>query len=108
VLLPEAVPDASRAPAITILERTAGSFEANHVSDELQRLDRLLPQLLRVLDAPGEDDQGSAESVWQKLDVLYKSMGDDALRALLRRQGMGSGSIDDALDVLVRRRAAMS
>ncbi|MGI8428258.1 MAG: hypothetical protein ACR2OB_02915 [Solirubrobacteraceae bacterium] len=79
------------------------------MSDELQRLDRLLPQLVRVLDAPGgEDDEGSAELIWQRLDVLYKSMGDDALRALLRRQGMGSGSIDDALVVLGRRRTAMS
>jgi hypothetical protein len=78
------------------------------VSDELQRLDRLLAQLVQVLDVPGEDADGSAESIWQKVDLLYESMGADALRALLRRQGMGSATIDDALDVLGRRRAAMS
>ncbi len=77
------------------------------MSDELQRLDRLLPELGRVLDAPGEDAD-SAESIWQRLDVLFKSMGPDALRALLRRQGMRSAAVDDALEVLDRRRAAMS
>jgi len=77
------------------------------VSDELQRLDRILPQLARVLDAPGEDAD-SAESIWRRLDLLYESMGPDALRALLRRQGMPSAAVDDALEVLARRRVAMS
>lgn len=78
------------------------------MSDELQRLDRILPQLVRVLDAAGADITGSAELIWQRLDLLYKSMGADALRALLRRQGMDRTSIEDALDVLDRRRTAMS
>ncbi|MGI8413215.1 MAG: hypothetical protein ACR2LV_07820 [Solirubrobacteraceae bacterium] len=78
------------------------------MSDELQRLDRILPQLVRVLDAAGADLPGSTELIWQRLDLLYKSMGADALRAMLRRQGMERASIKDALEVLDRRRAAMS
>ncbi len=76
--------------------------------DELQRLDRLLAQLARVLDAPGEDADISPEASWQRLDLLYAAMGADALRATLRRQGMDSATIDQALDLLGRRRAAIS
>lgn len=94
--------------AANVIESVSVDGIDEYVSDELQRLDRILPQLLRVLDAPGEDADGSAEPIWQRLDLLYESMGADALRALLRRQGMGHGSIDDALDVLARRRIAMS
>ncbi len=77
------------------------------MSDELERLDRLLSQLGRMLEAPG-DDGGSAEWTWQKLDLLEESMGADALTALLRRQGMGRATVGEALDVLARRRGARS
>lgn len=77
------------------------------MSDQFDRLDVILPQLVSALDAPGQDD-GSAESTWQRLDLLYASMGADALRAMLRRQGMDSAAIADALAVLDRRRIAMS
>lgn len=74
--------------------------------DELERLDRLLGQLGRMLDAPGDGHDPSAEWTWQKLDLLEESMGPDALTALLRRQGMGRATVAEALDVLARRRAA--
>jgi hypothetical protein len=70
------------------------------VSDEFERLDRLLRQLVRVLEVPGEDAGAPAEASWQKLDVMYASMGSDALGALLRRQGMDRSSTDQALSVL--------
>jgi hypothetical protein len=78
------------------------------VTDDFERLDRVLAQLVRVLDAPGVDAAGSPEQIWQKMDLFYESMGADALRALLRRQGMGSSDIEDALNVLEQRRSAMS
>ncbi len=76
------------------------------MNEELERLDRLLVQLAQVLDAPGEAADASPEASWQKLDLLYGVMGDDALRATLRRQGMDSATITVALDFLGRRRAA--
>ena len=76
--------------------------------DELERLDRLLGQLGRMLDAPGDGHDPSVEWTWQKLDLLEESMGADALTALLRRQGMGRATVAEALDVLARRRAARS
>jgi hypothetical protein len=78
------------------------------VSEELERLDRLLGLLGRVLEAPGEEGGSSAEWTWQKLDLLEASMGPDALRALLRRQGIGGATCDEALGVLARRRGAIS
>jgi hypothetical protein len=78
------------------------------VTDEFERLDRLLRQLGQVLDAPGDDGGASAELSWQKLDLLYGSMGSDALGALLRRQGMGRSSVDEALAVLDSRHRLMS
>jgi hypothetical protein len=78
------------------------------VSDEFERLDRLLRQLGQMLEAPGDDGGDSAEMSWQRLDVLYASMGSDALGALLRRQGMGRAGIDEAMAVLERRRRLMS
>jgi len=77
------------------------------VSDEFERLDSLLRQLGQVLEAPGEDGGASAELSWQKLDLLYDSMGPDALGALLRRQGMGRPATDEALAVLTSRRRLM-
>jgi hypothetical protein len=74
------------------------------VSDEFERLDRLLRQLGQLLEAPGDDDGGSAEMSWQKLDLLYASMGSDALGALLRRQGMGRSATEEAMAVLENRR----
>ena len=73
------------------------------MSDEFERLDRLLRELGQILDAPGDEDEVSAEESWQKLDVMYASMGPDALGALLRRQGMGRDSVVEALEVLARR-----
>ncbi len=75
---------------------------------ELDRLDRLLSLLGRVLDGPADGGSSSAEWTWQKLDLLESSMGPDALRALLRRQGMGGRTCDEALAVLARRRQAAS
>jgi hypothetical protein len=75
---------------------------------ELERLDRLLGLLGRVLDGPADGDGSSAEWTWQKFDLLESSMGPDALRALLRRQGMGPKTCDEALEVLARRRRAAS
>jgi hypothetical protein len=77
------------------------------VNDEFERLDRLLRQLMRVLDVPGEDAGVSAETSWQKLDLMYASMGSDALGALLRRQGMDRASTDQALSVLNSRRGLL-
>jgi hypothetical protein len=74
--------------------------------DELDRLDRLLTALGRLLDAPGEEGEPSPEWTWQKLDLLEQSMGADALTALLRRQGMGRSTVEEALGVLARRREA--
>lgn len=80
----------------------------SHVTDddELRRLDRLLSQLGRILDWPGDGPDDSAEWTWQKVDLLYESMGAEALRALLRRQGMSYATIDETIEVLDRRRAA--
>lgn len=77
------------------------------MSDEFERLDRLLRSLGQVLQAPGEDGGASAEMSWQRLDLLYASMGSDALGALLRRQGMDRASTDEALAVLDSRRRLM-
>ncbi len=77
------------------------------MSADFDRLDRALSQLGRILRTPDEEDDGSAEQVWQRLDVLYESMGTSALRAMLRRQGVAAGTIDDALIVLERRRDAL-
>lgn len=76
------------------------------VTDELERLDRLLAQLGRILAAPGEEFDGSPESTWQKLDLLESTMGPDALVATLRRQGFSQAAIDEALEVIARRRDA--
>jgi hypothetical protein len=76
-------------------------------ADEFEHLDRLLRQLGQVLQAPGEDDGASAEMSWQRLDLLYASMGSDALGALLRRQGMSRTSTAEALEVLEGRRKLM-
>jgi len=78
------------------------------VSDELEKLDKLLAQLGQLLDVPGEDGEASPEMTWQKLDVMAESMGPEALGALLRRQGMGQQVVDEALQVLADRRAAGS
>lgn len=78
------------------------------MTDELERLDRLLAVLARVLDAPGDGGESSPEWTWQKLDLMEASMGQDALRALFRRQGMGPRTCDEALAVLARRRGAVS
>ena len=75
------------------------------VSDEFERLDRVLSQLGQLLEAPGDDEDAAAEPIWQRLDLFYRSMGPDALRALLERQGMRRNTIDDAMAVLERRRA---
>lgn len=77
------------------------------MDDELARLDRLLRELARVLDAPGDPDE-SAEATWQKLGLLEASMGADALRAMLLRQGMRRPAIDEALAVLARRGGGLS
>lgn len=75
------------------------------MTDELARLDRLLEGLTRVLEAPGDDAaDGSAEPTWQKLGLLEASMGADALRAMLRRQGMSGSDVDEVLAILARRR----
>ncbi|HWC85024.1 MAG TPA: hypothetical protein VG388_00695 [Solirubrobacteraceae bacterium] len=77
------------------------------MSDEFERLDRLLRQLGQVLEAPGDDDGASPEVSWQKLDLLYSSMGADALGVLLRRQGMRRSAVEEALAVLESRRRLM-
>ena len=77
------------------------------MGDEFERLDRLLRQLVRVLEAPGDEAGVSAEVSWQKLDVMYASMGSDALGALLRRQGVDRASTDQALEVLSNRHRLM-
>jgi hypothetical protein len=64
--------------------------------------------LLQVLEAPGDDGQESAEQSWRRLDLLYESMGAEALEAMLRRQGMDRSSIEEALAVMTRRRRLMS
>lgn len=78
------------------------------MSEELERLDKLLAQLGQLLDAPGDDGEASPEWTWQKLGVMADSMGPEALGALLRRQGMGQQSVDEALQVLRDREAAGS
>ena len=72
---------------------------------ELERLDRLLDELGRMLEAPGDDGALSPEWTWQRFDLLESSMGPEALRAMLRRQGMRHERIDEALDVLAQRRS---
>ena len=74
------------------------------MSDEFERLDRLLQQLARVLEVPGEDPEASPELSWRKLDLMFESMGPDALAALLRRQGLDGLSAEEALSVLRTRR----
>lgn len=74
-------------------------------ADELQRLDRLLDELRRLLSWPGDEGNDSPEWTWQKVDQLYDSMGADAMRALLRRQGMTHATIDEVIAVLDRRRS---
>lgn len=74
------------------------------MTDDLARLDRLLERLDRILDAPGDEEDASAELTWHRLGVLEASMGADALRAMLRRQGMSAASVDEALAILARRR----
>jgi len=88
-------------------KRTHGQdwlFEES-VSGGFEHLDRLLRQLLQVLEAPGDDGGESAE---QRLDLLYESMGAEALEAMLRRQGMDRSSIEETLAVMTRRRRLMS
>jgi hypothetical protein len=77
------------------------------VSDEFERLDRLLRQLGQVLEAPGDDAGASPEMSWQKLDLMYHSMGPDALGVLLRRQGMDRATAEEAIAVLESRRRLM-
>jgi hypothetical protein len=77
------------------------------VGDEFEALDRLLGQPVQVLEVPGDRDDPSPEQSWQKLDLMYASMGPDALSALLRRQGLDRPSIDEALSVLGRRSRLM-
>jgi hypothetical protein len=76
------------------------------MTDELERLDRLLALLGRVLDGPADHGESSAEWTWQKFDLLEASMGPEALQALLRRQGIGPRTCEEALEVLARRRDA--
>jgi len=76
------------------------------VTDELERLDRLLSQLGRILASPGDEFDGSPEATWQKLDLLESTMGPDALVATLRRQGVSRTAVDEVLAVLARRRDA--
>ena len=78
------------------------------VDDEFAHLDRLLRQLAQVLEVPGDDGGASPELSWQKLDLMYVSMGPDALGALLRRQGLDRSSTEVALSVLSRRRRLLS
>ncbi len=78
------------------------------MDDELERLDRLLAQLARILEAPGDEESDSAEWTWQKLDLLAERMGPDALAALLRRQGMSRTAVAETLEVLASRREARS
>jgi hypothetical protein len=78
------------------------------VGDEFADLDRLLRQLAQVLEVPGDDVDASPELSWQKLDLMYGSMGPDALGALLRRQGLDRSSTAAALSVLSRRHRLMS
>jgi len=89
--------------AKSICRRVEGS-----VSGEFEHLDRLLRQLLQVLEAPGDDGGEAAEQSWRRLDLLYESMGAEALEAMLRRQGMDRSSIEDAVAVMTRRRRLMS
>jgi hypothetical protein len=77
------------------------------MSDDFERLDRLLRQLAQVLDSPGDDGAASAEMSWQKLDLMYNSMGPDALGVLLRRQGMNRATSEEAIAVLESRRRLM-
>jgi hypothetical protein len=77
------------------------------VSDEFERLDRLLRQLGQVLEAPGDEVGAPPEMSWQKLDLMYSSMGPDALGVLLRRQGMNRAAVAEALEVLESRRRLM-
>lgn len=81
----------------------AHAIIARAVSDEFQRLDRLLGELSHVLAVPGEASGVEAEVSWQKLDLMYASMGPGALAALLRRQGMRDASVRGTLDVLGHR-----
>lgn len=74
--------------------------------DDLELLDKLLARLGRILQSPGDDYDASAESTWQKLDVLETGMGPDALLALLGRQGVTRAESDEVLTVLARRRSA--
>lgn len=76
------------------------------MTEELDRLDRLITLLARILEVPGEEGDASPEWTWQKFDLLESSMGAEALRALLRRQGMSHRSVDEAFAVLATRRAA--
>jgi hypothetical protein len=75
--------------------------------DEFERLDRLLRQLAQVLEGPGDEGDGSPELSWQKLDLMYNSMGPDALAVLLRRQGMDRTTSEEAMAVLDSRRRLM-
>jgi hypothetical protein len=77
------------------------------VSDDFERLDRLLRQLAQVLESPGDDGDATPELSWQKLDLMYNSMGPDALGVLLRRQGMDRATSEEALAVLDSRRRLM-
>lgn len=84
-----------------------GGLATSSMSEEFERLDRLLRQLEQILEIPGEDGAVSPELSWQKLDLMYESMGPDALAALLRRQGMDRSTAQEALSVLSRRRRLM-
>lgn len=89
-------------------DSTTAGAPGTRLMDEFERLDRLLRQLAQVLEVPGEDDDVSPELSWQRLDLMYESMGPDALGALLRRQGLDRPSTGETLSVLSRRRRLMS
>jgi hypothetical protein len=84
-----------------------GNNRSRTVSDEFERLDRLLRQLGQILEGPGDGDGATPEMSWQKLDLMYNSMGPDALAVLLRRQGMDRATSQEALAVLESRRQAL-
>lgn len=74
------------------------------MTEDLDALDKLLADLRQVLDLRGTDD--SPDEAWARLELLESSMGSDALRAILRRQGMSQNGIDEAITVLANRREA--
>jgi hypothetical protein len=74
----------------------------------LERLDHLIAQLRQILEAPADQDDDPVEWTWQRLEQLHGSMGAEALRAMLRRQGMNRAGVGAAFEVLATRRAGRS